>query len=110
MYSQAALVIALGACVAAAPAPVPQLGTFSAATAPIAPLRTPGVTGTTTHGPYSGEPTTTGALSKPALAQTIANIPAPAPSYVNTDGELQADNMPLPYTPAGGLNTNGTEP
>ena len=107
MYSQAAIVVALGALVAAAPAPQ---ATFSPATAPIAPVRSSQVTGATSHGPFSGQPTVTGALSKPALAQTIAPIPAPSPTYINNDGELQADNMPVPYQPAGGMNTNGTEP
>lgn len=108
MYSKVAIVAALGAFVAAAPAP--QLPTFSFATAPIAPVRPTPVTGSTTHGPYSGQPTTTGALSKPALAQTIAPLPASAPSYTNSNGELQASNMTVPYQPAGGMNTNGSEP
>lgn len=55
--------------------------------------------------------TTTGAVESVVTATAIPVLP-PGPdatSYVNLDGKLQAD-QPAPYTPAGGLDTNGSEP
>ena len=67
-------------------------------------------TGATSHGPYSGTPTTTGAVSNTPTAASIAPLPPnPTATYYNTDGSLQ-EPQPAPYTPAGGLGTNGTEP
>lgn len=68
------------------------------------------VTGTTTHGPYEGEATTTGAVSTSVLAQSIPALPPnPTATYYNTNGKLQ-EPQPAPYVPAGGLGTNGTLP
>jgi hypothetical protein len=69
------------------------------------------VTGATTHGPYSGTPTTTGAAKAPAtLGTAIAPLPPnPTATYYNKNG-LPQNPMPIPYMPAGGLGTNGTEP
>lgn len=56
------------------------------------------------------EATTTGAVSSLVTASAIPVLP-PGPnaaSYVGT-GELQSP-QPAPYTPAGGLDTNGSEP
>jgi hypothetical protein len=110
MYKHATVGLFLSALAAAAPAP--QLPTESAATAPIAPVVSSQVTGATSHGPFptDGVITTTGALSKgvPTMV-TLSPVPAPSPSYVNTNGELQ-DDQPLAYTPAGGAGTNGTIP
>ncbi len=69
------------------------------------------VTDVTSHGPYTGPPpTTTGALSTTVLA---ASIPARPPEQYKleypADGRLHAPE-PAPYTPAGGLGTNGSEP
>jgi hypothetical protein len=89
--------------------PAPQV-TESPASGPEPPVRSSEVEGPTSHGPFSGEPTTTGALSKPALAQSIAPGPPPPVTYVNNNGELQATAMPVPYQPDGGIETNGTEP
>lgn len=62
------------------------------------------------HGPYSGVPTTTGALSNDVLAPTIAALPPnPTATTYPSDGQLH-DPQPAPYVPAGGLGTNGTEP
>lgn len=73
-------------------------------------LRTSEPTGHTTHGPYSGRPTTTGAVTNSALGTAIPALPPnPTATYYNTDGLLQ-DPEPIPYTPAGGLGTNGSEP
>lgn len=110
MYKHATVGFLLSALAAAAPAP--QLPTLSAQTAPIAPVRSSQVTGATSHGPFpsDGVITTTGALSNgvPTMT-TISPIPYPSPSYVNTNGELQ-DPQPIAYQPAGGRETNGTEP
>ncbi|KAF2673203.1 hypothetical protein BT63DRAFT_149401 [Microthyrium microscopicum] len=67
-------------------------------------------TGHTSHGPFSGTATTTGAVTRAFLASSIPALPPnPTATYYNTDGYLQHDE-PAPYTPAGGLGTNGTEP
>ncbi|KAK3050222.1 hypothetical protein LTR09_008611 [Extremus antarcticus] len=73
-------------------------------------LRSDSLTGPTTHGPYSGTPTTTGAVSNAPNGTTIAALPPnPTATYYNTNGQLQ-NQQPIPYTPYGGLGTNGTEP
>jgi hypothetical protein len=65
----------------------------------------------TEHGPYTGPPaTTTGALSTSVLAASIA--PAPPPPQIvayPADGKLHGD-QPMPYTPSGGIGTNGSTP
>ncbi|KAF2644682.1 hypothetical protein P280DRAFT_418847, partial [Massarina eburnea CBS 473.64] len=75
------------------------------------PRRSSDVTGATSHGPYSGIPTTTGAvMANTTLATAVAPLPPnPTATYYNADGALQQP-APAPYTPAGGLGTNGTEP
>ncbi|KAF1983674.1 hypothetical protein K402DRAFT_423541 [Aulographum hederae CBS 113979] len=68
------------------------------------------VTGATSHGPYSGTATTTGAVSNTPAGQTIPILPPnPTATYYNADGTL-LEQQPIPYTPAGGLGTNGTTP
>ncbi|KAK7512531.1 stress response protein Rds1 [Phyllosticta citriasiana] len=69
------------------------------------------VTGHTSHGPYSGTPTTTGAVQAPTtLASTVSALPPnPTATYYNKNGTL-TEPAPAPYVPAGGLGTNGTEP
>lgn len=68
------------------------------------------LTGATSHGPYSGTPTVTGAVSTVVLASSIAPKPLnPTATYYNTNGLLQ-NNQPAPYIPAGGLGTNGSLP
>jgi len=80
------------------------------ATAAVPPVVSSQVTGLTSHGPYSGTPTTTGAVTTVALAKTIAALPPnPTALLYNPDGLLN-DPEPIPYEPAGGLGTNGTEP
>ncbi|PVI07347.1 hypothetical protein DM02DRAFT_637994 [Periconia macrospinosa] len=81
-------------------------------TAPSAPPRRSSVvTGTTSHGPYEGTATTTGAVkASTTLGETIAPLPPnPTATYYNSNGQLQKP-APVPYTPNGGLGTNGTEP
>ncbi|KAF2153726.1 hypothetical protein K461DRAFT_223148 [Myriangium duriaei CBS 260.36] len=74
------------------------------------PLVTSNLTGPTYHGPYSGSPTVTGAVSTTALAQTIPSLGLnPTATYYNANGKLQ-NPEPVPYQPAGGLGTNGTTP
>ena len=65
----------------------------------------------TSHGPYTGPPpTTTGALMTTVLAASIPALPPnPTATTYPSDGKLH-DPEPAPYTPAGGLGTNGTEP
>ncbi|KAK0615081.1 hypothetical protein B0T17DRAFT_497923 [Bombardia bombarda] len=82
--------------------------TFSAeATPAVVPPDVPH-TNVTSHGPYTGTPTTTGALLTDVLAASIAPLP-PKPNPYPSDGELHAPE-PAPYTPAGGTDTNGTIP
>lgn len=82
-------------------------GTESGAAAP---LRSSLVTGSTTHGPYSGTPTTTGAVTTATEGLTVGTLPLnPTATYYNTNGKLQ-NVEPAPYTPAGGLGTNGSLP
>ncbi|KAF5671190.1 rds1 [Fusarium heterosporum] len=64
----------------------------------------------TSHGPYKGTPTTTGALSTTVLASAIAPAPPPPGSYdYPANGKLNAP-QPAPYTPDGGVGTNGSAP
>lgn len=86
--------------------PLTTVTSAAAVTASIVP-----VTNVTSHGPYTGPPpTTTGALSTSVLASSIPALPAESSKYdYPADGDLHADE-PAPYTPAGGLGTNGTEP
>ncbi|KAL8793862.1 MAG: hypothetical protein Q9195_003588 [Heterodermia aff. obscurata] len=69
------------------------------------------VTGTTSHGPYSGTPTTLGAANGPTtLAASVGTLPPnPTATYYNSAG-VPLNPLPAPYTPAGGLGTNGTLP
>ncbi|KAI1419191.1 ferritin-like domain-containing protein [Xylaria sp. FL1777] len=69
------------------------------------------VTNVTSHGPYTGPPpTTTGALSIQVLAPSIPSLPPEQYKLeYPADGQLHGPE-PAPYTPNGGLGTNGTEP
>ncbi|KAF5865564.1 hypothetical protein ETB97_003408 [Aspergillus alliaceus] len=63
------------------------------------------------HGPHTGTPTTTRAVNAPA---TLAAAIEPKPpnstaTYYNSQG-VPLHPMTAPYTPAGGLGTNGTLP
>ncbi|EXJ86561.1 hypothetical protein A1O3_03514 [Capronia epimyces CBS 606.96] len=105
MHPYVGLFLGLGALAAAAP----QV-TLTPLSGPIPPVRSSEVTGPTSHGPFSGTPTVTGALSAPATAQSIAPAGAPVVTYTNNNGKLQASYMPVPYQPAGGQGVNGTTP
>ena len=96
--------------------PAPQAAYYSAPAVnepplvPAPPVVSSQVTGVTTHGPFTGVPTTTGALSTDVLAASIPALPPnPSATTYPSDGQLHAPE-PAPYTPAGGLGTNGTEP
>ncbi|XXH02138.1 ferritin related conserved fungal protein [Hypoxylon texense] len=69
------------------------------------------ITNVTSHGRFTGPPaTTTGALSTRVTASSIAA--GPAENYklqYPADGKLHQP-QPAPYTPGGGLGTNGSEP
>ncbi|MCJ1334926.1 hypothetical protein MMC09_000192 [Bachmanniomyces sp. S44760] len=116
MFSKSILSAALALAPAAFAAPAPQAAYFSApasasdAPVPAPTVRSSQVTGITSHGPYSGTPTTVGALTTVVLAASIPALPPnPTATTYPSDGQLH-DPEPAPYTPAGGLGTNGTEP
>ena len=108
-------ILALAPAILAAPAAAPQAEYTSAPATPIAaPVPDPPTVpffDVTMHGPYSGGPaTTTGALTTSVLAPSIPALPPnPTATTYPSDGLLHAPE-PAPYTPAGGLGTNGTEP
>merc|ERR1711964_112285 len=79
------------------------------ATNAVPPIVSSQVTGVTSHGPYSGTPTTTGALSNSPAGTAIPMLP-PTPTATYSPDVTLHDQQPIPYTPAGGLGTNGTEP
>jgi Ferritin-like domain len=113
-YFLAAGLLAYAASAFAAPAPQVNseaVTTTAAATRPAAPpVVSSQVTGPTSHGPFSGQPTTTGALSLSVLGPSIPALPPnPAATTYPSDGQLH-DPQPAPYVPAGGGGTNGTEP
>lgn len=105
-------IFAICALVAAAPAPssshldnqIPAIETRPPrGTAPgAAPtLVTSATTGITTHGPYTGEPTTTGAeQGSTTISATIPSKPNPTATYYNVDGKL-TQPQPIPYMPGG---------
>ncbi|KAK8144471.1 hypothetical protein G3M48_005765 [Beauveria asiatica] len=63
-----------------------------------------------THGSFTGTATTTGALSTSVLSSEIPPLPPPNGSYdYPADGKLHAPE-PAPYTPSGGVGTNGSAP
>lgn len=77
---------------------------------PTEPIISSQVTGATSHGPYSGVATTTGAPQSGPAAQSIGTLPPnPTATYYNANGQLTKEE-PAPYTPAGGLGTNGSLP
>lgn len=115
MFSQLSFValLVLSPIITAVPAPKPNHTSAPASKVPAVPpppVVSSQVTGHTSHGPFSGKPTTTGALSLSVLAPSIPALPPnPTATTYPSDGKLH-DPEPAPYTPAGGLGTNGTEP
>lgn len=116
-------ILAVAPAVFAAPAPQAQVTSFGTdSQLPYAPQSTAGpdypivvdengYTSATFHGPYTGTATTTGAAPGPTtLAASIAPEPLnPTATYYNSAG-YPIYPMPAPYTPAGGLGTNGSLP
>ncbi|EFX01588.1 stress response protein [Grosmannia clavigera kw1407] len=68
-------------------------------------------TAITEHGPYTGpSPLTTGAVSTVVLASSVPAAPPAADAYeYPADGKLHS-NEPVPFTPSGGVGTNGSAP
>lgn len=66
---------------------------------------------TVTHGSFTGPPATvTGAVAKGPMNSTIGPLPPnPTATVYNPNGTLNQPE-PIPFQPAGGLGTNGTEP
>lgn len=75
----------------------------------VPPRRSSDVTGATSHGPFSGTPTTTGAEMAPTtLGTAIEPLPPnPTATYYNADGKLK-NPAPIPYTPNGSLHVSIT--
>ncbi|OAA34487.1 protein rds1 [Metarhizium rileyi] len=69
------------------------------------------VTNVTSHGPFTGpSPTTTGALSTTVVAPSIPALPPAQDAFeYPADGKLHGP-QPAPYTPNGGIGTNGSAP
>ncbi|KZZ88353.1 protein rds1 [Moelleriella libera RCEF 2490] len=65
----------------------------------------------TSHGPYTGPPaSTTGARSTSVVAPFVAPLPPSDDAYTYpADGNLH-EPQPAPFTPHGGIGTNGTAP
>ena len=121
-FTRSAFVLSLANVLSAAPAPqqTESFGPDSQISyqpqTPAGPDQTvqPNVNGYNTasyHGPYTETPTTTGAVDGPTtLAVSVAAGPAnPTATYYNADG-VPKNPFPAPYTPAGGLGTNGSLP
>lgn len=120
MYSRSniAAFLAVAPAILAAPAPTfgpdSQLPYQPQSTVgpdyPVAVLEN-GYTSASFHGPYSGTPTTTGAENGPTtLAASIPALPPnPTATYYNANGTPK-NAFPAPYTPAGGLGTDGKLP
>ncbi|KAI1343295.1 ferritin-like domain-containing protein [Xylariaceae sp. FL0016] len=86
--------------------PTTTVTSFASATAPQV-----SHTDVTSHGSYNGPPpTTTGALSTEVTAATVPALPPAQWKFqYPSDGKLHQP-QPAPYTPGGGLGTNGSEP
>ena len=64
----------------------------------------------TTHGNFTGTATVTGAIAKGEMNGTISALPPnPEATTYKPNGILNS-NQTIPFQPAGGLGTNGTEP
>ncbi|KPM45244.1 Protein rds1 [Neonectria ditissima] len=68
-------------------------------------------TDVTSHGPFTGPPaTTTGAVSTSVLASFVPALPPASDAFdYPADGKLHGD-QPAPFTPSGGIGTNGSAP
>jgi hypothetical protein len=106
-------ILALGGLAAAAPRPATDIP--AVVTAPpsgsepgAAPTRVePNPTGPTTHGPYTGQPTTIGQEKAPTTLLPKFDGPAtpnPTATYYNPNGKLTAPAQ-LPFLPGGKSST-----
>jgi hypothetical protein len=109
-YNQSPSVNSAAVSSAAAYAGIPA-SDIPGATDAVPPVISSQVTGITSHGPYNGPaPTTTGAISNSPAGTAIPMLPPnPTALVYNPNGTLN-NQEPIPYQPAGGLGTNGTEP
>lgn len=98
----------LFAAAAAAPAFISQIPaiyttppTWPSEAGAAPPRRSSDVTGVTSHGPFSGTATTTGAEQAPTtLSFTMPAVPVPTQDYYNADGKLKAPAQ-MPFLPGG---------
>lgn len=111
MLTRSMLITLVAGPLAVISAPAPNINYPFPPALPAPPVRSSQVTGVASHGPYAGPPpTTTGALTAPILAPSIPALPpSPGATTYPSDGKLH-NPEPAPYTPAGGLGTNGAEP
>lgn len=108
-YNQQASVNSASASSVAEHAGIP-VSEIPDATVPVQPLVSSQIPGTTSHGPYYGAPTTTGAVSNSAVGTEIPVLP-PIQAELGyiPNGSLH-NKEPIPYQPAGGTGTSGYEP
>ena len=123
MFTRASAAALLAVAPAVFAAPAPQVTSFGPdSQVPYQPQSTAGpdypvvveqngYTSAPYHGPYNGTATTTGAANGPStIAASIPTQPPnPTATYYNANGIPQKP-FPAPYTPAGGLGTNGSLP
>lgn len=63
------------------------------------------------HTPFSGTPSTTGALTATSIGTGITEAASIAPAETTYHGDGKLHNPePAPYVPAGGVGTNGSIP
>ena len=107
MISKACLVALIGqACaIPFVSEPVTTFTTIPTEVPPVVPN-----TNVSSHGSFTGTPTTTGALSTSIAAASIPALP-PGPNAYKypADGKLHGV-QPAPFTPNGGRDTNGSAP
>ena len=81
--------------------PDSQVAASAVTSQPAYPVISSQVTGTTSHGAFSGMATTTGAVQSGPAAKSIPALgPNPTETYYNPTGELTKEE-PAPYAPAG---------
>ncbi|KAH7347524.1 ferritin-like domain-containing protein [Plectosphaerella cucumerina] len=108
LFLQVGGLFALANGVYAAPFVSEAQTTFSQAAPTVVPVVS--YTNVTSHGPFTGTPTTTGAVSTDVLASFIPALPPGPDAYkYPADGKLHAP-QPAPFTPSGGIGTNGSAP
>lgn len=85
----------------------------TASASPMSPSAPPTAShpGSLPHTPFTGTPTTTGALTASSIGTGIAEASSVAPAQTTyaSNGKLQ-DAEPAPYVPAGGVGVNGSIP